>query len=510
MKMFKKTISLILALILVLSCGTAIAFAADEDNLPLVYVTGFASANIYYENDPEKKPLFFPFDTDRLLGNLNNMGTYLEDAIKNVNGSLVSDCVYDFLWDSFGMLRMTPEGTSIEGVAVEPTTLTYEDGRYVFYYDSRKDPVILAAELDDYIELVKEATGSDRIELVGSSYGVNVVIAYLSVYQDSLEDIDSVLLCVPSTGGISAFGELMSGEFNVDIDTLTSFLRNMTVSAEVDWYLKVLNQTGVLDLFVKALAVPALRDTIYEAVLQFGKDCISTIPAIWVTVTDEYFEKALSTLFGEDYASPDHEYAKTIADAIYYHENIMMKHEDILLQTTENYEDLHLAVICKYGSPAIPLSKYSNLMEDGLASLYISSFGATCSNYGETLGDDYKQTLYTEYNFLSVDGVVDASTCLFPFTTWYLKGLGHSQKNTDYWNMLDTIVHNDLDVFADENYPQFMMVSPEDEDKLVPLSAEDKVKLTHFERFVNKFIDVVVSIYNKVVSLFEKIGNSFK
>lgn len=152
-----------------------------------MYVTGFQSANIYYEDDPEKKPLFAPIDTERILGNFNNIDEYLVSSIKNREPDLLYTCVYSFLWDSFGMLAMGPDGSNSEGV-VEPTVLTHTgDGRYEFLYDSRKNPLDIVPELRNYIELVKAETGSDKIELVGSSYGADVVTTYLSVYENDLD-----------------------------------------------------------------------------------------------------------------------------------------------------------------------------------------------------------------------------------------------------------------------------------------------------------------------------------
>lgn len=221
MKLFKKVLCLALTLLMLFSCCST-AFAAETyAHLPQVYVTGFQSANIYYEDDPEKKPLFAPIDTERILGNLNNIDEYLVSSIKNREPDLLYTCVYSFLWDSFGMLAMGPDGSNSEGVVVEPTVLTHTgDGRYEFLYDSRKNPLDIVPELRNYIELVKAETGSDKIELVGSSYGVAVVTTYLGVYENDLDDLDSVLLCVPSVGGISFFGELLSGNFNVDYISL--------------------------------------------------------------------------------------------------------------------------------------------------------------------------------------------------------------------------------------------------------------------------------------------------
>ncbi len=499
MKLFKKVLCLALTLLMLFSCCST-AFAAETyAHLPQVYVTGFQSANIYYEDDPEKKPLFAPIDTERILGNLNNIDEYLVSSIKNREPDLLYTCVYSFLWDSFGMLAMGPDGSNSEGVVVEPTVLTHTgDGRYEFLYDSRKNPLDIVPELRNYIELVKAETGSDKIELVGSSYGVAVVTTYLSVYENDLDDIDSVLLCVPSVGGISFFGELLSGNFNVDYISLQNFLLGL-VNINNNTLLGILNSTGVFDLLFAALAVPALRVAVFDAVLDIGRDLIATVPAIWVTVQDQHFVPAMKTMYGENWESPDHKYAQLISTAKLYHENVMLKAEDILLKASEK---VHLAVICKYGKAPIPLSNDAVHMEDGLATLEISSFGATCALYGETLGSKYTQAKYTDYSFIDINNQIDASTCLFPFTTWFLKGLEHSQKNEDYWQLINEIVYRDLTVFSDEKLPQFMQVSEDDAERLIPLVEEKQ-----YSNFIVKFFEMLLTpvrfIFNIIKSLFK-------
>lgn len=503
MKIIKRTVSVILALLMMFSCCTAAAAADDAyDHLPQVYVTGFASANIYFKDDPEKKPLFYPIDTDRILGNIENIDDYIVKSVKNGNPDLLYTCLYSFLWDSFGMLAMNPDGMTNqnENVTVEETVLCYEgDGKYTFYYDSRLSPVDITHQLQDYIELVKEDSGSDKIELVGSSYGASVVIAYLSEYEDEIDSIDSVVLCVPSVLGISFFGELLSGQFEIDPYALKDFVSDSLGMENIGIILGLMNKAGVLDVIIDAMVEPLLREAVYDAVLDIGRDLIATIPAIWTTIPDEYFIPALKTMYGEDYADADHKYAPIIEKMTYYHENIKLKAEEILLEAEKNNEGMEIAIISKYGRPAIPLSKNGNLLDDGLATVEVSSFGATCARYGETFPQDYTQQLYEGYDFISPNGCIDASTCLMPFTTWFIKGLGHSQKNEDYWKFVDMVAYNDLDVFSDSQWPQFIEVSSENPERLVPTAYSEPEKQT------TVFQDILTLIKNLLLIPIELI-----
>ncbi len=518
----KKFFALVLACLMAFSV-MPVAFAANGtdkptmpsgkgdkyDHLPQIYVTGFQSSNIYFENDPEKKPLFAPIDTNRILGNLKNIDDYLVQSVKNKEPDLLYTVVRSFVNDSFGMLEIMPDGvSSMPGVAVEPTVIAYEGyGKYTFYYDSRLSPVDISHKLDEYIDRVIEDSGSDKIELVGSSYGASVVTAYLHEYKDKLDRVDSVLLCVPSVLGIDFFGELLSGQFNVDTDAFEDFISWLIKSENVSDILNFMNKSGQLDLLLKAVLVPVLREAIYKGLLDACRDFMAPIPAIWTTIPDKYFVPVMKTMFGENYTDPNHEYAVTISKMTYYHNTIKLNAEKII----KDVQDMgkHVSVICKYGAPAIPLSKNGDLMDDGLAPLEITSFGATCARYGKQLPADYTQALYPEKNFISVNRNIDASTCLLPFNTWVLKGLGHGQKNEAYWKLIDEIIYRDLDVFTDENIPQFMQVSDEDAEKLIPLLQEEyPEETTAFQDFFRMILNFITGPLKKLADLVSNLfGN---
>ncbi len=517
-KIIKKLTAIVLSCLIAFSV-LPVAFAANGtdkptmpsgkgdtyNHLPQVYVLGFGSTNIYYENDPEKKPLLAPIDTDRLLGNLKNIDNYLISAIKNKQPDLLRSCLYSFFDESFGMLKIMPDGiSSVPGVAAEPTVLAYEGyGKYTFYYDSRLNPLDIVASLDEYISQVLEDSGAEKVELVGTSYGSNVVATYLHEYQSKLDRVDSVLLCVPSTLGIDFFGELLSGEINVDPDAFEDFIADLLENAVIGDYLKILNKMGILDLLVDAMVVPVFREAVFDAFLDIARNILATIPALWATVSDKYFYSSLENMFGENYRDPSHEYAATIEKVIDYHETIKVNAEDIILEAKAENEHLKPAVICKYGSPAIPLSKEGDLMSDGLATLEVSSFGATCVRFGKQLPADYTQAQYPEYNFISVNRNIDASTSILPFSTWIIKGLVHKQKNEDYWKLIDEIIYRDLDVFTDPEIPQFLQVSDEDVERLIPLAEEE------FEGETTVFCDILNILKNIILGIVDYIWNLF-
>lgn len=491
MNITKKFLSVFLCIIMLVSSVSVIAYCTEDDydHNPQILVGGLGCAPVYYENDPEKTSMFYPLDFGRIIGNLKNVGTYLKKAVDKRDTNLLYTVVYEWLWDCFGMINLGTDGETLaEGIKVDEIELKYEgDGYYKFDYDSRLDPVSIAHKLHEYIGWVKEDSGKDKVELVGSSYGTTVVVAYLSEYRDSWDSIDSVLLCVPSVGGVNFFGEIFSGKLNIDAGALVSFVDGKLNLPEVALALQILNKAELLPIIIECLMVPALKATVYDALMQIVKDVVATLPVAWTCVQDEDFVPSLKYIFGEDYDSPDHESAKLISKITYYHENVMMKSYDIIEDAAAS--GIKMNIICKYGNPAVPVSEDGDIAGDGIVGLKEASFGATCGMNGEKLPSDYTQALYPQYNFISTDGTLDASTGILPFNTWYIKGLQHGGKNEDYFKLIDAIVYEDLDVFENEKYPQFLEVPEEDVERLVPMSTmEDKKETSILIDFIMIFV----------------------
>lgn len=84
---------------------------------------------------------------------------------------------------------------------------------YRFWYDWRISPIEAAAELKTYIDMVKEATGKDKVNLMGRCYGANVIAAYLEKYEaHALESIDDVAYLSSSLLGVDYLTAIFAGE----------------------------------------------------------------------------------------------------------------------------------------------------------------------------------------------------------------------------------------------------------------------------------------------------------
>ncbi len=508
--MTKRIMSFLLACIIIFSV-VPMAFAGNsygEGTYPELTVKGFgaSSVKIYYEDDPEQKSLFYPFDEERLKENLDNIDEYIIKSIEEGKPNILKTVIYNYIMDTMGMLALKPDGSNMDGVASEPVGLRKKgEGRYEFYYDCRESPAVSAHDLHIAINQLFEETGSEKIELIGSSFGANIVTAYMHEYKDYLDRIDTVLLCAPSVGGMQFLGQLFSGNFDVSPVGLCDFIDDMAEEQAISDFFYILEQTGVLKLLLKAVAVPVLRVAVYEGVADAAKDLLATMPTLCVCLPDEYFVPAMEFLYGENYKDPSHTYAKTIEKMIYYHYNIANRAAEIYLDAEKNNKELNMAIVCKFGVAAIPLSSGENTMDDGLVNLPVSSFGATCTTYGAKLPDDYKQQKYTEYNFMCPEWNIDASTCAFPFRTWFIKGLGHGKKISDYNDFIKEITKKDLDVFDDPNRPQYLKVRDDDPQMLEPLKAGEELDTSLSARLARIVKAVILLIKDFADKIFEKV-----
>lgn len=146
-------------------------------------------------------------------------------------------------------------------------------------------------------------------------------------------------------------------------------------------------------------------------------------------------------------------------------------------------------------------------MGDGFVALDKASFGATSSMNQQKLPKDYKQQKHTEYNLMSPEGCVDASTCLLPFHTWFIRGIAHGSKNSGYYNLINTVLYENLDVFSSEEFPQYLMVPDYDKDAMVPMTADVQPDVTEKETtWLQDFLKLIKSI---IPMLIEKIKALF-
>ena len=355
---------------------------------------------------------------------------------------------------------------------------------YFFQYDWRRDPREEADNLNTYIENIRSSTGAQKVNLLGRCEGVCYAMAYLSAY--GAEKINRLFFLNSGFYGIVGVDALFSGEICLEAKPARDWLdemingqfpdipvNSMDIVSQPYWLvLKALVRTVYesYGLEIATMAVnaiynrmfrPALRETLLTG--------YATWPGIWAMVFEENVETAISFVF----EGKEEQYAGLIGKIRGYNREVRAGAKEMLQEM--NAQGVDVGIIAKYGFATDPIEKGAEQLSDEKAYLKHSSFGATTADFGETLSDAYVAAVKAKGNgrYLSPDGLVDASTCLFPDSTWMIGAMKHQDVN----DFLDAFAYCCLSsempmtVESDPAYPQYLF---NDNGTVVPMTEENQ------------------------------------
>ena len=158
---------------------------------------------------------------------------------------------------------------------------------------------------------------------------------------------------------------------------------------------------------------------------------IATWPSYWTSVCNDDMDKAIDLMFGKEGTARRAEYAGLVEKILYLRERVVIPRErtgeeNLYKQYEKNY-NIKIAVLAGYGLVQAPITESYDLTGDCTVDLRSASFGATAAGVFDTLSDEYiaERTALGYGKYISADKKVDASTCLFPETTWIMKNKHH-------------------------------------------------------------------------------------
>lgn len=500
-----KILSLLLALIMVAAPVLTVSAAAKEkkavQNFPLIDVHGFFSSTIYEtKNDPDSKEIC-PWPTDDILNTVKDCVPALLSFAVTKDYDALGDAIIPAVKDLFEPSFCDPDGGISNGSGVN---FKYPDASKItknselsFKYDWRLDPFVIADQLNDYIDYVLEASGCDKVALTCHSLGGIIALTYLTVYGDS--KIYGIAFNTTAIYGETYTGQLFSGDINVMADALINFLKYVV---EYNDYQELLN--SILDILEAAGLADLIADLGNEIVENLLIRCIPEVLVplfccwlpLWAMCPDEYMDDALNFMF--EYADPSVDYSELQLKINRYNKEVRAHKEETLKKFND---DARMVVISRYGFPSIPLTEDWRTLSDGVVDTARSSFGATTAPYGQPFDNDYLAKVDPE--FISPDRMVDASTCLFPEQTWYIRGYKHASTDDGLEKMIwDLLFYpkKEATVETYENYPRFVKYIPEN-DGIVP---DDNVSKK--SNLFTEFIRHIVEFFEKIINFFYKFG----
>jgi len=431
----------LLAAALALPAGAAQGCSCGE--VLQVFVDGFGGNALYYnEGTPEQREVSIAV-TDNLVTDILKTLGWLALMPVVGGGKSVSNAFDAVLGGVMGHLRMDEQGRSVEPITANWRIDREKDHRekpeYKFQYDWRGDPFEAAAGLNEFIKALCAHTGHKKIALTGFSEGAVVAMTYLKVYGSSR--LETLLLVNGAWQGLQMVGELFNGDIALSGTSVTNYIANyddgsgqLRRAMDVVRRLRLLDFTAPLGRGLVAAGGDALFDNM--VIPLFGQ-----MPVIWTFTPTEYYAGARKALEG------DPKYKALLEKTDRYQYEVQAQARQLLQKARR--DGVKVAVVCGYGMAPIPATKSQDYHTDTLIDTARASGGATVAPFGETLPPSNSK-------YRSPDGVIDASTCMFPDYTWFVHGLDHKGGPTKELRMW--LIHSAKQptVWSNPDFPQFM------------------------------------------------------
>ncbi len=470
----KKAIALVLSVLMVFGVFVMPASAATtekKEKSPIIFIAG-SSVDIC---DAEGNEISTGFDvvTDDDEGDMST-DKIIETAINILKPLLLEGLPFD-KWDNYGKAlyeelapiwdetQLDGNGNAKYGTGVSKAEIEHWDKRaatvnagadgtfnindYKFRYDWRLSPYDHVDRLHEYIKTIIDTTKCSQVCLVGRCLGGSVITAYLEkygdeglvkkVFYDEVMSNGSAIVNDCFSGKI-AFSDkhtqsyLLQAEYfgqdgqGIDLEGISEFTLEL-VEAVLDYA----TQAGILTSVFGG--VENLYERLYEAFMpaMLRATGIGTWANYWCSVYEENFDQALDLVFGKEGTATRAENAGLVEKIQYIREHIVEAKPELYKTFAEEY-GVEIGVLAGYGLANAPIMEHFDETSDCVVGFTDASFGGTAAGLFGTLSDEYiaEREAQGLGEYISPDRKIDASTCLFPETTWIIKNKHHDYGNS--------------------------------------------------------------------------------
>lgn len=472
MKPIKKLLAVVLALAVLLPCVPA-AFAetpeeVDYNGNPIVVVGGYGGAQLKLTENGE---VIWYMNTDDIIRDLlQNLIRILPDLalMKAQHPEYLARTLRPYLEKYLGKFRTDENGESVYDISptLEPTAesahyteieheadmdlLTHLEDIvpleqcYFLGFDLRCHAVDNANRLKALIDSVLAATGAEKVDLMGQSYGGQVIATYLSLYpQEAGAKVENCAMFVPALGGALLAYDVLTDQVALDERSLLEYIE-FGFGWETDFH-QLLNTSPEF-----------LVDDIVKAVMPQILEIAGTWPSLWDFIPLDLFDDAITRL-------DPVKNKRLIAETTEYHETIMAKYHENLKKAQD--AGTTISIIAGSGAQALSGSKINS---DGIIPVSGSTGALAAKPFGKRFSDGYiaRGTTCSDpaHHHVSPSMELDLSTAYLPENTWVCDGLYHGMEEFDEFSRALFIrqafsAHPFKSVHEDPAFPQFHAAS---------------------------------------------------
>lgn len=320
-----------------------------------------------------------------------------------------------------------------------------EDYIYLYTFPLIGNPMTAGEGLFDYIAMVKDQTGCDKVNLVPISLGGTVMTAYCDLVMErggDFSDINNIVNVVACLDGTDLFADFYARNWNLADDFLFGdYVPSIMASNGTDEYVGHL-----LNIVLKMLPKEVLYTILTGAMDGILDTLLINCPQFWAMVpSDRYDVLAEKYLTGEDMAAVRAETDRFQEARLDLKSNLQYANENdgVGVFTASGYgRDYTTGDYSFLGIAASSLTANS----DSIIDIDSTSLGATYAPAGQSLK-----------NATSPNGEIDATTCLFPETAWFFYGQHHEVGRDDVViKLLANIICEQItDVHSSAAFPQY-------------------------------------------------------
>ena len=502
MKTLKKSLAVVLSVIIAFSClalpasaaqlGTAETQGCNCGYYPSVVIPGLFQSKVRYldEEGNEKlnaqgKPYSAPFfmeDTSDVVK------LALSEALIPLASLLISQedkeercakAIAGVLGQALlGNLELDAQGHTIKNIQADRYTTslanlpeeqreyalnqiplrTYadiagNDHLYFFSYLSTGNLIDTVEELYELIQTAKKETGHDKVNVAPISQGGSLFNALVQYYKDKglniEDDINRICYVVPAADGSNILGDIYRYGLRDDTEALYGYMIPSLLGEDQQYLSYLINI--ILRLFPEA----DLSNILDTAVRVLVEDYLEYSTCLWALVPSGHYPACREIYLSDE----EDAYIRQQTDWYY---NAQVNSREYILEMMDKGVECFDIVDYNFEFYRI-CESWDKMQADGVIHLDSESFGATSVKVNVPLPEDYQQanTYCTDpaHNHIDAGRLVDASTGILCESTFYFLNQGHEStaRNDVIMRLAIRILTDESfrNVYSDPAFPQF-------------------------------------------------------